>query len=55
MMKTYGLVRSASFKGVGPGGADIYDVVFENGAMTEWRILLAADGKIEGVGFKPLP
>jgi hypothetical protein len=34
-----------AFKGVGPRGADIYQVKFENGAM-EWRIILDTDGKI---------
>ncbi|MBZ5620296.1 MAG: DUF3471 domain-containing protein [Acidobacteriia bacterium] len=48
-----GALQSVSFKGVGPGGMDIYEVKFENGS-TEWRIVLAADGKIEGVGVRPL-
>ena len=33
-----------TFKGVGPGGADIYDVKFANGAQ-EWRIWLDAGWK----------
>jgi len=48
-----GALQSVTFKGVGPGGADIYDVKFENGS-TEWRITMAADGKIDGVGFRQL-
>jgi hypothetical protein len=48
-----GSVQSVTFKGVGPGGRDIYEVKFENG-MTEWRIGLMPDGKIEGIGFRPL-
>jgi serine-type D-Ala-D-Ala carboxypeptidase/endopeptidase len=45
-----GAVQSVAFKGVGPGGADIYEVKFEHGS-TEWRITLESDGKIAGVGF----
>jgi CubicO group peptidase (beta-lactamase class C family) len=48
-----GAVQSIKFKGVGPAGADIYEVKFENGA-TEWRISLDADGKVAGMGFRPL-
>lgn len=45
-----GALQSVAFKGVGPGGADIYEVKFEHGS-TEWRIMLESDGKIAGVGF----
>jgi hypothetical protein len=45
-----GAVQSVAFKGVGPGGADIYEVKFEHGS-TEWRITLESNGKIAGVGF----
>ncbi|MCC6131329.1 MAG: serine hydrolase [Acidobacteria bacterium] len=48
-----GAVQSVTFKGVGQRGQDIYEVKFENG-LTEWRISLMPDGKIEGVGFRPL-
>jgi CubicO group peptidase (beta-lactamase class C family) len=48
-----GDLQSVTFKGVGPGGFDIYEVKFENG-LTEWRIGLTPDGKIEGIGFRPL-
>jgi CubicO group peptidase (beta-lactamase class C family) len=48
-----GAVQSVTFKGVGPGGADIYEVKFEKG-LSEWRISLTPDGKIEGIGFRPL-
>jgi hypothetical protein len=41
------------FKGVGSGGADIYEVKFEHGA-TEWRVLLDIDGKVESLNFHPL-
>jgi hypothetical protein len=46
-----GAVKSVTFKGVGPGGADIYEVTFEHGS-TEWRIMLDSDGKIASVGFR---
>lgn len=46
-----GSMQSVTFKGVGPGGADIYLVAFEKGAQ-EWRIRLDADGKISGAGFE---
>jgi CubicO group peptidase (beta-lactamase class C family) len=48
-----GAVQSVTFKGVGPAGADIYEVKCEHGS-TEWRIMLDADGKVETVGFRPL-
>jgi hypothetical protein len=49
-----GSLQSVNFKGVGPGGADIYDVKFERGSL-EWRIFLDADGKIATQFFHPLP
>ena len=49
-----GAVQSVTFKGVGPGGADIYEVKFANGAQ-EWRIWLAPDGKIESANFRAPP
>jgi D-alanyl-D-alanine-carboxypeptidase/D-alanyl-D-alanine-endopeptidase len=48
-----GAVQAVMFKGVGPGGADIYEVKFEHGS-TEWRIMLESDGKIASVGFRRL-
>jgi CubicO group peptidase (beta-lactamase class C family) len=47
-----GSVVSVSFNGVGPGGADIYEVNFENGSA-EWRIALDEGGKIDGLLFRP--
>ena len=47
-----GGIQSVSFKGVGPGGADIYQVKFEKGAL-ECRISLGPDGKVEGAGIRP--
>jgi hypothetical protein len=42
------------FKGVGPGGADIYEVKFASGAQ-EWRIWLTPDGKIDSANFRAAP
>ena len=39
-VNTFGALKSVTFKGVGPGGADIYDVAFDNHA-TQWRIFWA--------------
>ena len=50
-----GTLKSVTFKGVGPGGADIYEVAFER-SNTEWRISpLTADGKIMGLGWRRVP
>jgi CubicO group peptidase (beta-lactamase class C family) len=51
---SYGALQSLTFKGVGPGGADIYELKFDNG-MVDWRIVLAADGKVASVSFHKLP
>jgi D-alanyl-D-alanine-carboxypeptidase/D-alanyl-D-alanine-endopeptidase len=48
-----GALESVTFKGVGPGGVDIFEVKFEHGT-TEWRIMLGADGKAQSIGFRPL-
>jgi hypothetical protein len=48
-----GAVKSISFKGVGPAGADIYEVKFENGSL-EYRIFVGADGKVEGANVRPV-
>jgi len=52
-MEQLGALKSIKFTGVGPGGADIYEVTFENGS-TEWRITVDSEGKIAGAGFRPL-
>jgi hypothetical protein len=46
-------VVSVTFKGVGPGGADIFEVKFES-KTTEWRIILEPDGKIATLNFRAL-
>jgi Beta-lactamase len=40
------------FKGVGPGGADIYQVNFEKGSI-DYRVWLGADGKTESANLRP--
>jgi hypothetical protein len=52
MLKSLGTVESIFFRGVGPGGYDIYGVKFANGSA-EVRMLLGADGKADDVIFRP--
>ena len=52
MFKAFGAVKSIFFRGVGPGGYDIYGVKFANG-VAEIRFLLGADGKADDVIFRP--
>jgi CubicO group peptidase (beta-lactamase class C family) len=49
-----GAVQSLTFKGVGPGGADIYEIKFDGGII-DWRIIMAPDGKVAGVGIRKMP
>jgi hypothetical protein len=51
-LKALGAVESIFFRGVGPGGYDIYGVKFANGSA-EVRLLLGADGKVDDVIFRP--
>ena len=46
-----GAVESIFFRGVGPGGYDIYGAKFENGTA-EFRLLLEPDGKAGDVIFR---
>jgi len=48
-----GAVQSITFTGVGPAGADIYNIKFENGGW-EFRLSMNADGKVEGANIRPL-
>jgi bla regulator protein blaR1 len=52
MFKAFGAVESIFFRGVGPGGYDIYGVKFAKG-VAEFRILLTADDKADDVIFRP--
>jgi hypothetical protein len=47
-----GALQSVKFTGVGPDGADIYRVKFENGSL-EYGIWLSSDGKIESANVRP--
>jgi hypothetical protein len=48
-----GALQSVAFKGVGPGGADIYTCTFANGAV-EFRIWLAPDGKLDNSNIRAI-
>ena len=52
-LQPYGKVRSIQFRGIGPGGADIYLVEHEHGTL-EWRITLDSNGKIVRGGYRKL-
>lgn len=47
-----GAVESIFFRGVGPGGYDIYGAKFENGTA-EFRLMIEPDGKAGDVIFRP--
>jgi CubicO group peptidase (beta-lactamase class C family) len=53
MVKGMGAVQSVTFKSVGRGGADVYEVKFDHGLL-EWRISLGADGKVESANVRTL-
>ena len=52
MLTVLGPPESIFFRGVGPGGYDIYGVKFANG-FGEFRLLMGTDGTIEDVAFRP--
>jgi hypothetical protein len=52
ILLSFGKVESIFFRGVGPGGYDIYGVKFANGSA-DFRLLMDADGKVEDVLFQP--
>jgi CubicO group peptidase (beta-lactamase class C family) len=52
MIGKLGALKSVTFKSVGPGGADVYSVQFEKGAL-EYRIWLSPDGKVDSANFRP--
>lgn len=54
LIASLGAVQSLTFKGVGPGGADIYEIKFDGGVI-DWRIFMAPDGKVAGVGIRKMP
>jgi CubicO group peptidase (beta-lactamase class C family) len=51
MVVAMGALQSVIFKGVGPGGADIYQVNFEKGSI-DYRIWLGAQGKTESANLR---
>jgi hypothetical protein len=51
ILNALGGVESIFFRGVGPGGYDIYGVKFTKG-LAEFRILLGGDGKVDDVTFR---
>jgi hypothetical protein len=51
-LAAFGAVDAAFFRGVGPGGYDIYGVKFANGSA-ELRLSLAPDGMIDDFLFRP--
>ena len=53
MITQLGSIQSITFKGVGEGCADIYQVKLEKGSL-EYRIWLAPDGKVESANVRPV-
>lgn len=49
-----GAIQAVEFRGVGNQGWDIYEVKQEHGS-TQWRIVLASNGRIEGALVTMLP
>jgi hypothetical protein len=52
MIAGRGALQSVTFKGVGPGGADIYRLKFEKGSL-DYRVWFGADGKTESANVRP--
>jgi BlaR1 peptidase M56/Domain of unknown function (DUF3471) len=52
MLAALGAVEAVFFRGVGPGGYDIYGAKFASG-LAEFRVRLATDGNIEDIIFRP--
>ena len=52
MLNGMGGLQSVVFKGVGPGGADIYQVNFEKASL-DYRIWLGPDGKVLSANMRP--
>jgi hypothetical protein len=53
MITNPGALRSVTFKGAGPCGADIYEVKFDKGGL-DYRIWMSEDGKVDSAGVRPL-
>jgi CubicO group peptidase (beta-lactamase class C family) len=52
MINDLGVLQSVTFKGVGPGGADIYTLKFDKGSL-DYRVWLAPDGKVDSANVRP--
>jgi hypothetical protein len=52
ILKALGPIESTVFKGVGPGGFDIYAAKFNHG-VAQIRLSLTDDGKLQGLNFRP--
>jgi bla regulator protein blaR1 len=52
MLTTLGPLESVAFRGVGPGGFDVYDVKFAHGAA-QVHLNMTADGKVQLGIFRP--
>jgi hypothetical protein len=52
-LPTLGAVEQIVFRGVGPGGYDVFTVKFAKG-QADFRIYPAADGRLEDVNFYPV-
>lgn len=52
MIAALGALQSVTFKGVGPGGADIYQAKFEKGSL-DYRVWLGPDGKVQSANLRP--
>jgi beta-lactamase regulating signal transducer with metallopeptidase domain len=52
-LPTLGALEQIVFRGVGPGGYDVYTVTFASG-RADFRISPAADGRLEDVNFYPV-
>jgi beta-lactamase regulating signal transducer with metallopeptidase domain len=52
MFSALGPLQSLFFRGVGPGGYDIYGAEFANGSA-DFRVLVATDGTVEDLLFRP--
>ena len=49
-----GALQSVTFKGVGPGGPNIYLTTFERGSL-EWRVWLNLDGSVDLFRYRDAP
>jgi hypothetical protein len=52
MIAALGGLQSVVFKGVGPGGADIYLAKFEKGSL-DYRVWMGPDGKAQSANLRP--